>query len=89
MYLNLDFPLKDFFENLSKTFDKQKIYFTSFTLCTILYFNPKRVGKRGSLIKTDICFKATFLFGRKRYIFSVNLFRNILTKNFSSINIKK
>ena len=79
MYLNLDFPLKDFFENL----------FTSFTLCTILYFNPKRVGKRDSLIKTDICFKATFLFGRKLYIFSLNLFRNILTKNFSSINIKK
>ena len=46
------------------------IYFTSFTLCAILYFKPTRFGEGGSLNKTDICFKATFLFGRKLYNFS-------------------
>ena len=57
-----------FFENLSESFGKQTIYFTS--LCTILCLNPTRVGEGGSLNKTDICFKATFLFGLKLYNFS-------------------
>ena len=64
------FMMISFSEILSKTFGKYTIYFTSLTLSTMLYFNPARVGEGGSLNETDICFKATFLFGRKLYNFS-------------------
>ena len=58
-----------YFKILSKTFGKQTIYFTSFTLCTILYFNSIRVWGSGrgvgvSLNKTDIALKLLFCLGR-------------------------
>ena len=59
-----------FFEILSKTFGKYMIYFTTLLYAPFFFFYPTRVGEEGLLSKTDICFKATFLFGRKLYNFS-------------------